>query len=449
MAKYATIDDFEENLREEVEYTLFDQEQFLGAIDCANRTKLILTDQRIIEFNRGLLRQSTESFAGDEIASVDYQKELLTAKITIGTTNSEETYQFTRNEGQKFASAARNQFVAPGRGRAKPVYQNTRTQRSRSNGKPGEQSTDDGSIPTAEATLRRLQGMDDYDFEHFVADLWSRMGWSTKVSQASVDAGIDVIASKDAPYPQKQLIQAKRYKSTNSVGGPDIQQYASLKHQEDSVDSVVVVTTSSFTNYAEERAEELNVKLVDGDDLVSLIRENEAGDLLERYALSRQEQVPNTHEEPKRETPEPAGGSALGEYENVPTPSQMDVVPELDDIDETDWVNGVKGGTVVWGLGLLAGITGVSGGPLASLLSLAMLVCWVVLPVSVYKDVQYVSRSSSWSPRKRAYVLGAAFPFLNAIVGFFYLYRRSQVMSNEAEKSERAVIQREIQFEQD
>ena len=137
-----------------------------------------------------------------------------------------------------------------------------------------------------EQVLTQLQSIDDYDFEHLVADLWARQGWDTEVSQASVDAGIDVIATKESPYPQKKLIQAKRYGSNTTVGGPDIQQYASLKHQRDNVDSVVVVTSNKFTRHAEDRAQELNVKTVDGDGLVKLVDQFNGYDLLEKYDTS-------------------------------------------------------------------------------------------------------------------------------------------------------------------
>lgn len=133
---------------------------------------------------------------------------------------------------------------------------------------------------------RRLQQMENYEFEQFVADLWKRQGWTATVSQESVDAGIDVTAVKNDPYPQKQLIQAKRYGANTTVGGPDVQQYASLKQQEKGVDSVLVVTTSSFTRHAEARAKDLNVKLIDGDDLVGLIDRIDAYDLVEEYVPS-------------------------------------------------------------------------------------------------------------------------------------------------------------------
>jgi HJR/Mrr/RecB family endonuclease len=115
--------------------------------------------------------------------------------------------------------------------------------------------------------------MDEYEFEHLVAELWNEIGWRTSVTTASVDRGIDVIAEQDSPVPQKQIIQAKRYSSDNPVSSSEVQQYAGLYAQEDDVDAVIVVTTGRFTSNASEVAVDSNVKLVDGDDLCKLIRE--------------------------------------------------------------------------------------------------------------------------------------------------------------------------------
>lgn len=62
----------------------------------------------------------------------------------------------------------------------------------------------------------RLQGMDDYDFEHLIADLWERQGWRATVKQQSVDRGVDIVAEQDNPFPQKWLILRWSSKS-NSV----------------------------------------------------------------------------------------------------------------------------------------------------------------------------------------------------------------------------------------
>lgn len=79
------------------------------------------------------------------------------------------------------------------------------------------------------------------------------------------------------------LIQAKRYGPNTTVDSPEIQQYASLAHQEDGVDKVLVVTTNEFSRQALELAHDLNVKTIDGDDLVHIIREEDAVDLVAEY----------------------------------------------------------------------------------------------------------------------------------------------------------------------
>lgn len=114
--------------------------------------------------------------------------------------------------------------------------------------------------------LEQFRSMDEYEFEHLVADVWQKKGWDTTVTQGSNDAGIDIIAEKDDLYHKKILIQAKRYSKGNNVGSQQVQQYYSLKDQEDNVDEVLIVTTSDFTDPARELAEKLNVKLINGPE---------------------------------------------------------------------------------------------------------------------------------------------------------------------------------------
>ncbi|MFC6757405.1 MULTISPECIES: restriction endonuclease [Haloarcula] len=136
---------------------------------------------------------------------------------------------------------------------------------------------------TDEEILKKLQGIDEYEFEALVAELWEKQGWNTTVTSGSNDRGVDVIAEKNTPFYQKQLIQAKRYSPDSKVGSPDIQQYSSLRHQMDNVDSVVVVTTSDFTLQAQEAAKNLNVKIIDGKQFISLINKLDAESIIQNY----------------------------------------------------------------------------------------------------------------------------------------------------------------------
>lgn len=126
----------------------------------------------------------------------------------------------------------------------------------------------------------QLQQMDDYGFEHLVADLWEIQGWKTTVKQQSNDGGVDVVAERSDPFPQKWLIQAKCY--SNSLGGPELRQYVSLQYR-DGVDGAIVISTAGFTNSAHKESQQQNLKLISGDDLIELIDDIEAYNTLDQY----------------------------------------------------------------------------------------------------------------------------------------------------------------------
>lgn len=241
---------------------------------------------------------------------------------------------------------------------------------------------DDGELKSA------LQDMDNYDFEYFVAGLWKEMGWDTEVSQASVDAGIDVIATKERPYHQKKVIQAKRYSESTTVGGPDIQQYSSLKQQVPNADSVIVVTTSSFTNGAESRADELNVKLIGGDDIVAMIRDFDAYDLVDEYLEIDQSGTTSDNSatvDTSVNNPQSAG--ELSDTESIES-------TDSSKFDKWHWISAATGV-------ITYPVTSVSG-------NLAFILVLVTL-VSTYIDIRRVRDRSEWSPRAWLYSLGILF----------------------------------------
>lgn len=201
---------------------------------------------------------------------------------------------------------------------------------------------------------RALQELDDYDFERFVADLWERLGWNTEVSTRSADRGIDVVATRRSPYEEKALIQAKRYGPNTTVGSPAIQQYASLKHQRHGVDKVLVVTTNGFSSQAEELAHQLNVKLVDGDDLVKLVEDLDAMELVERYAPMNRVLKPESA--PTLETPTPTDNSQNSKTFTKSGESKADET-ETDNGWLAEWLpderwKWVAGATGMWVLGV-------------------------------------------------------------------------------------------------
>jgi len=99
--------------------------------------------------------------------------------------------------------------------------------------------------------------MDGIEFEHFVADLFNKMGYTATVTKASGDQGIDVIAEKE---DRKLGIQAKCYSS--AVTNKAIQEVvAGLSHYK--LDKGIVVTNNYFTDSARELAMSNNIILWD------------------------------------------------------------------------------------------------------------------------------------------------------------------------------------------
>lgn len=139
--------------------------------------------------------------------------------------------------------------------------------------------------------IEQLQQIDPYEFEAFIAELWDADGYETTVTQDSQDEGVDVYAERHGTIDQTVAIQAKRYSAGKKVGRPEVQQYASLRTQDRDVDSVAVVTTSSFTSGAKAWAYENSINLVDGEDLADLILKHNQTDLLERYSRGQISEV--------------------------------------------------------------------------------------------------------------------------------------------------------------
>jgi HJR/Mrr/RecB family endonuclease len=109
--------------------------------------------------------------------------------------------------------------------------------------------------------------MNGVEFEKFIAMLFSKMGYSTKVTQETGDQGIDVLAEKNGT---KIGIQAKCYSGT--VPNAAIQEVAAgIAHYR--CDKGIVITNNYFSKSAIKLAESNNVVLWDRDKLKEKISE--------------------------------------------------------------------------------------------------------------------------------------------------------------------------------
>ncbi len=105
-------------------------------------------------------------------------------------------------------------------------------------------------------------------FEEALAYLCRRDGCSgVKVVGGAGDLGADVIAT--TPHGRRLVIQAKRYRTTSKVSGPDLQKFGGTCYAVHQAAVAAVVTTSSFTAQARDYAAHMNIRLYGNDSLAA------------------------------------------------------------------------------------------------------------------------------------------------------------------------------------
>ena len=105
-----------------------------------------------------------------------------------------------------------------------------------------------------------------YDYEEACAAALRAAGWSAKVTSASGDQGVDVLAKKDG---LSVVVQCKLYGT--AVGNSAVQQAIAGKEYE-KADAAAVVAPNGFTRSAKELAASAGVHLLSQDDLRLLDR---------------------------------------------------------------------------------------------------------------------------------------------------------------------------------
>ena len=110
------------------------------------------------------------------------------------------------------------------------------------------------------------EDMSPEEFEHYCAAVLREMKWKARVTQASGDQGVDIVADKRS---MRIVIQCKKY--SKPVGNRAVQEIvAAVAHE--GAQRAVVVTTSDYTPAAEKLATSNRVLLLHHADLRKIDR---------------------------------------------------------------------------------------------------------------------------------------------------------------------------------
>ena len=113
-----------------------------------------------------------------------------------------------------------------------------------------------------------LRGMKPSEFEHYIADLFSRLGYKTQVVGRPYDGGIDVIAEKDGV---RNYIQCKKF-ITQRVTVSAVRDFYGALADRLANGQGYLITTNKFTLEARKFAEDKPIELIDGFSLIRYIR---------------------------------------------------------------------------------------------------------------------------------------------------------------------------------
>jgi len=116
--------------------------------------------------------------------------------------------------------------------------------------------------------LRRLRQMKPQEFEHYIAEMFEKLGYRADVTGGTHDGGIDIIVRRDGVT---SYVQCKKYVTRQvSVGG--IRDFYGAVVDKLSGGQGYFVTTNIFTLEARHFAYDKPIELVDGTQLLHYIR---------------------------------------------------------------------------------------------------------------------------------------------------------------------------------
>jgi len=116
--------------------------------------------------------------------------------------------------------------------------------------------------------LNWLRGIKPWEFEDYIAQLYSKLGYKTERVGGGYDGGVDVIAEKNGI---KYYIQCKKY-ITSTVGVKEIREFYGVLVHHATQGKGTLITTNIFSSEAEYFAKDKPIELIDGFKLIEYIR---------------------------------------------------------------------------------------------------------------------------------------------------------------------------------
>jgi HJR/Mrr/RecB family endonuclease len=117
-----------------------------------------------------------------------------------------------------------------------------------------------------------FKGMTGSQFEEFVENIYSKLGYKTEITGMAGDGGVDVKAQKDG---KTYLIQCKDW-NVNKANPDNVSRLHSAVHRE-KADGGIFVAVGGFTTQARAEFDKIpEIELIDGQGIIDLYKQANA-----------------------------------------------------------------------------------------------------------------------------------------------------------------------------
>lgn len=118
----------------------------------------------------------------------------------------------------------------------------------------------------SQRSLDQIRALSWDDFEHLMAEAFRREGFTSNVTEAGPDGGVDLILAKDG---KRWLVQCKQWR-TRSVGVKPVRELAGVASVA-GADGAIFVCSDTYTSEAQAFARRAGVRLIDGNNLAAMM----------------------------------------------------------------------------------------------------------------------------------------------------------------------------------
>lgn len=127
-------------------------------------------------------------------------------------------------------------------------------------------------VPAEIRTSQDLERLSPREFENLVAKLFERTGYQVRVTAASRDGGVDILAKRSGALTSESIIVQCKHYPRRTVPVSEVRALYGILRRRDDVHRAILVTSGEFSQDCYDFARGQPIDLIDGQGLLALLQ---------------------------------------------------------------------------------------------------------------------------------------------------------------------------------